>query len=674
MPRPSNLTDPVTQVGAGHGAWSWPRSPRGVAAVFGLDLVLLHAPSVYDFRDQVILQGPVADVVPSTNEFEMYPIGLSSIASYLERNAYNVRIVNLAYRMLRSSSFDVVRHLRRLRAPVFGIDLHWLPHAQGALAVAELVKQVHPDSLVLVGGLSATYYHEELASLPMIDFVIRGDSTEEPVRQLLQALREGRPLETVENLTWRRSEGTVVVNPLSFVPDNLDYIDVPDYRFMLRSVFKYRDLADVVPYLEWLRHPSTMLLNSRGCTYDCATCGGSRSAYRNVCDRLRPAFRSPEKLVADVRTITSFSADPIFMVHDPRIGGLPRARRFFELLGETQIDNELVIELFFPAGADFFSLVEQTTPAWSLQITIESPDEQLRRINGKFPCSNQKVEDTIAAALDHGCRKLDLFFMVGIPSQTRVQALATVDYCKYLVERFEADPRLQFYVAPLGPFLDPGSRAFEEPKLGYHHRFQTLQEHSAALLEPSWKDILSYETDTMTRAQIVETSYEVANGLNELKHRVGLIDAATHAMVERHLHLAREALAKIQAAKTLPSGERAKVLDEIRSQVTAANTATLCGNDELRWKPTTGLRVTKSLLWGLVLGLGAEFPRSYARFRGRYDRAVTADAGSAGTSRAAYDPDCLDASLTVEKEPLTCPESASGTGGPLVIGRAADQT
>ena len=39
------------------------------------DLVLLHAPSVYDFRDMAIMYGPVADLVPSTPIFEMYPNG-----------------------------------------------------------------------------------------------------------------------------------------------------------------------------------------------------------------------------------------------------------------------------------------------------------------------------------------------------------------------------------------------------------------------------------------------------------------------------------------------------------------------------------------------------------------------------------------------------------------------
>jgi hypothetical protein len=39
--------------------------------VFGTDLALLHAPSVYDFRTSVIMHGPIADAVPSTNEFDV---------------------------------------------------------------------------------------------------------------------------------------------------------------------------------------------------------------------------------------------------------------------------------------------------------------------------------------------------------------------------------------------------------------------------------------------------------------------------------------------------------------------------------------------------------------------------------------------------------------------------
>ncbi len=64
------------------------------------DLVLLHPPSFYDFRKTNQFRGPISDVVPSSSIFDMYPIGFTSIAGYLERAGYRVKIVNLAARML----------------------------------------------------------------------------------------------------------------------------------------------------------------------------------------------------------------------------------------------------------------------------------------------------------------------------------------------------------------------------------------------------------------------------------------------------------------------------------------------------------------------------------------------------------------------------------------------
>jgi len=60
------------------------------------DLILLHAPSVYDFRKEAILYGPVSDLVPSTPVFEMYPIGFTTMAEYLERAGLQTRIMPTA--------------------------------------------------------------------------------------------------------------------------------------------------------------------------------------------------------------------------------------------------------------------------------------------------------------------------------------------------------------------------------------------------------------------------------------------------------------------------------------------------------------------------------------------------------------------------------------------------
>lgn len=595
----------------------------GLKDIFRTDLILLHPPSVYDFRKSTILAGPVADAIPSTDEFEMYPAGLSSIAAYLAKNQYNVRIVNLAYRMLKDDSYDVRKRLKELQARVFGIDLHWLPHAHGALTIAALVKRLHPESFVLLGGLSSSYYHDELIREPGVDLVMRGDSTEEPVRQLLSALRQNKPLDSVENLTWKRKNGEVVVNPLTFIPDNLDYVDIPDYAYAIKEVFKYHNLWDLVPYLRWLQHPTAMLLNSRGCTLNCSTCGGSQSAYEKICDRHWPAFRSPEKLVYDARSIASFTRSPIVVIHDMRVGGLPRAKRFFELLRKANIQNEFVFELFYPASNDYFRMIRESVSRYSTQITIETPVEKLRKFGGlKFPVPNSKIEETIASALSNGCNKLDMFFMVGIPHQTYHDAMATLPYCEELMKRFGSDPRLQFFVAPMGPFLDPGCGAFEDPKYGYKHFYRSLDEHKQALLEPTWETILSYETDSMTRSQILNASYDVATGLNKLKLNYGLIDRQTYEEIIKHTTAARQAIDAMARAFSLPEPQRDEAIERIREEVQKANVDSLFSKNELEWHGASGLKFSVRLLRILVSGFAQEWIHSLYRLQGRYDTAV----------------------------------------------------
>ena len=119
------------------------------------EVVLIHPPSVFDFRERTIFYGPISDVIPSSPVFEMYPVGFLTLASFLRRQGYRVRIVNLALLMMRSRSFRPERLLRRLRPKLFGIDLHWLPHAQGGPEVAALLKRLHPDIPIVFGGISA---------------------------------------------------------------------------------------------------------------------------------------------------------------------------------------------------------------------------------------------------------------------------------------------------------------------------------------------------------------------------------------------------------------------------------------------------------------------------------------------------------------------------------------
>jgi B12-binding domain/radical SAM domain protein len=557
------------------------------------DLVLLHAPSVYDFRQEAILYGPVSDLVPSTPVFEMYPIGLTTIAEYLERHGFRVRIVNLAVRMLNSDRFDAEKLIQKLNPVAFGIDLHWMPHAHGAIEVARLCKKYHPDVPIMFGGFSSTYYHEEMIRRPEVDFVVRGDSTEVPVLNLMQHLagRAGAPpLAEIPNLTWREPDGTPHVNPITYSPDNLDHVLI-DYSYVVKAVARYRDLASFVPFKGWLGYPITAALSVRGCSHACRTCGGSATAFAALHNRRRPAYRDPEDLAQDIRNIARFSKGPVFILGDIRQAGGEYADRFLQAIHGYQ--GPVIVELFNAADQDFIQRLAEAMPNWTLEISLESHSEKVRAAFGR-PYKNAAIEDTMRYALEAGVKRLDIFFMIGLPEQDYQSVMDTVEYSRYLMEELDTGPqrRLIPFISPLAPFLDPGSPVFENPeRYGYRFFSRTLEEHRQALVQPSWKYVLNYETQWMNRDEIVDSTYEAGLRLNRLKAEYGLVEPDQAFRTEARILKARQLIALVDDIVSIQDSERrAKLLRAIKPQVDDANLSTVCDKTELN-VPLTGIKL-----------------------------------------------------------------------------------
>jgi len=563
------------------------------------DLVLLHAPSVYDFRQKTILYGPVSDLIPPSPVFEMYPIGLTSIAEYLERAGYRVRIVNLAVRMLNNKRFDAEAFIKRLSAPVFGIDLHWMLHSHGAIEIAKIVKRYHPEAKLVFGGFSSSYYYKELLEYPEIDYVLRGDSTEEPFRQLMDCIMNRREPETVPNLIWRDSQGKTRENPFTNVPDDLSDVMVNHYGNVIRSVLRYRDLASYIPVKDWLRYPITAVFTCRGCTHNCIICGGSTAAFKQFYNRQKTAFRSPESVVQDIKHISHFSNGPIFILGDLRQPGENYAGEILSWLQKNRVKNQFILELFSPAPRDLLRQMSQSCPNFCLEISPESHDPEIRKIIGRN-YSSQDLEQTLSDALEAGCGRLDVFFMIGLPKQTPQSVMDTIDYCDFLLQKFKGDKRLSLFISPLGPFLDPGSLGFEHPeRYGYHVLFRTLEEHRQALVSPHWKYSLNYETDWMTRQQIVDTAYEAILRLNRLKAKYGIIPEQMAEAGERRVKAAWGMAHRID---DILSGDNYEELSHLKTQVDEINMFPVAEKAQLEVPPPfIKLRPLRAL-WSLVTG------------------------------------------------------------------------
>ena len=541
------------------------------------DLILLHAPSIYDFRKHTILYGPTSDQVPSSPLFELYPIGITSIAEYLEREGYHVRIANIAVRMLRAPGFNAEAFIKELDAPVFGIDLHWMVHCHGSIEIARIVKRYHPKSKLVFGGLSASYFHRELMNYPEIDYVMRGDSTEEPMLQLMTCIaNEVEPYE-VPNLTWRDKSGAIRENLLSHVATNLNHLFIHHYDNIIRSVIRYRDLASYLPFKHWLRYPITAVLTCRGCTQNCTICGASQAAFRKCFNREHPAYRTPEAVVQDVKNIERFSRGPIFILGDLRQLGEDYAYKVLDLLDKHRPKNQIILELFNPAPKELLQRMGEVCPGFCLEISPESHDYEVRKACGRH-YSDKDFEDTVESALQAGCSRMDVFYMLGVPKQDKKSVMDNVQYCNYLWDKFK-DKRLLLFTAPISPFLDPGSLAFDNPdSFGYKLLCKTLEGHRQALIRPSWKYHLNYETKWMSCADIVDVAYDAEEAMNRLKEKHGIISHKQAEATAWRITTGREMLAKID--DIIVSGDESK-LTSLKPTVDAVNMSLAGGKTEL---------------------------------------------------------------------------------------------
>ena len=543
------------------------------------DLLLLHAPSVYDFRKRAILYGPVSDMVPSSTVFEMYPLGFLTIASYLHDRGLRVRIVNLALRMMNSRRFDVPRFLARQRPKAIGIDLHWMPHAHGALEVARIAKELHPGVPVIMGGLSSTYFHRELIAYPQVDYVLRGDSTEPPLHQLLIALAEGKAVDKIANLTWKDAQG-IHVNPLAFVPMTLDYVDLrPD--LMVEMVMRYRDLESTLPFNGWWSNPITTVFTVKGCAFECVTCGSSQTSCTHLTKRQRPVYRSPASLVANMQDICRLAHGPIVLVGDLLMAGPEHAAEVLERLREADLPNTIVFEFFALPPAAFLRDIDRCVRHWSMEFSPESHEQSVRDAQeGESGYTTEDMEAIIKEAVRLRCVRIDIFFMIGLPAQTTASVRDTVEYCGRLFQL--GDKRLSCFISPMGPFIDPGSRGFEEPeRFGYRLFARTLEEHRQLLIQPTWERILNYETRWMNRRELVDATYDAAERLNELKVMHGRISKRRGRGVANGIAAARALRVRLDAG--IAQGDDGAALEALKGEISRFSISTVCDKRELFW-------------------------------------------------------------------------------------------
>ena len=520
------------------------------------DLILIHPPAVYDFRYTPLFPGATGRT-PDSVQFNKVPIGMLSIAEYLDRHGYKVIVDNLCDRMVTVSGFDVEEHLRSLSAPIIGIGMSFQQHAQGALEIARLCKEMHPEALVVMGGLTATCFHEEIIQkYAFVDAVVRAEA-EKPLLELVQAYHKNARLTPTPNLTYRSETGEVLVTPLMEASRDLD-----DFDFTRLDLLEPNTSVFVPGSANrW------SLVVCRGCAYDCTICGGSAYSYRKNFGMPRPAFRSPANLVADIKRLVDQGVRHIGLYQDPRVAGQAYWEELRDLLIlEKPRFERLSFDLLVPADEAFIRDIASISRNVILHLCPDTGSDAVREKLGRR-YSNAEVMDTIKLCLKYRVPVTN-FFSVGLAGETETEMKETWELWAQLDALNQAaledgsfkdiaeDVAIGGQV--LGPIvLDPGSRAFDDPEgCGYKLLYKNLEEYVEALSQPSWHQWLNYETELLDKNTVIAMIQDSMDFVIDQRELTGFYGEAEAHYERCRLEADRVIVEVIDTFQDLPPAER----------------------------------------------------------------------------------------------------------------------
>ena len=520
------------------------------------DLFLLPAPSVYDFRERddiLFAYLSDSDSVNVTSIYEMYPLGFFAIKQRLREHGFQAEIINLASLMLMHPQLDVEALLGRLEAPVFGLDLHWMAHCHGSIEVAKRVKAIHPEALVIFGGISSTYYADQLIQYPSVDVVVKGYDTLEPMTMLMEAVKRGKcDFGHIPNLIYKLNGSEIINTGFTYKP-------IKNYNDATVDWSYYRDTKSSSTTSKLI-----MTLPNTGCAHDCPWCGGSRYATSKIMGIKKTLVtKDNQRVIEELRTLGDVAKHTSIYALQCYSETKARLHQFLDGVKEMGYKN-VFFETFHLPTQDTLEKMGQSTQAY-IMLSPQSHDPVISKLSGRGTYSMPQMEEWIVRALDAGIAGIMIWFFIGMPQQTAASVLDTVSYSAHLLHKFRGKNVLPL-ICPMVPFLDPGSRFFEEPhKHGYRIFHKTLEEHRQAMVNPIWAKRLNYETEWMSRQQIQDVTYESITRLVTVKADLGVLPYGLSRAILKTICETRFLLAEVERAVELDGWFPADLSEAIRT-------------------------------------------------------------------------------------------------------------
>jgi magnesium-protoporphyrin IX monomethyl ester (oxidative) cyclase len=369
----------------------------------------------------------------------MFPLGLGMIAAVLDREGYEVAIVDCpseGYETLIDigkdryayglSPEDIRCRIEEFRPDAIGLSCLFSSLENRMLTIARIAKQVDPSIVVVCGGPHVSALFERLISDPAIDYCVTGEG-EQVVLDLFAALnRHGAGLQDAHALCSRR-DGKILFQPRREWIADLDALPFPA-RHLIDQEAYFR-----IGKVQGLRKDGSdrlrleQITTSRGCPFQCTYCGKSVTWGKGF------RTRSASNVLDEIEhLIERYGVQRIAFQDDNLTADMKRAAELFD--GIVQRKLPITWEAHNGLGVNSLSpellLKMKASGCAGFTIAVESAsDATLKRVR-------KPNYIKLAPAIVEKAKELGIevrgFFMIGFPGESLGEVWRTVEYARQL--------------------------------------------------------------------------------------------------------------------------------------------------------------------------------------------------------------------------------------------------
>lgn len=384
------------------------------------DLILLLQPPVTIKQDDIATFG----IFP--------PIGLLYIASALEKEGYDVEIVDMLAEAVDNkkllpggkirvgmSKDQIISLLSPKKPSVIGISNNFTTFSHDAIILAKTVRETLPDALIVMGGAHASMEYESILRTGYVDCVVIGEG-EETFVELIKGFKDRniKEAKSIKGTVWFEN-GHILKNNFREPVQNLDELPIPAYHLLPMDKYIWQRQAN---FAYAMRYPIGHMITTRGCINNCIFCSTTKHFKRF-------RKRSVDNVLAEMKLLIDNYGIREFHFHDDSfMSDIEHVRMFCNRLLDEKMDIKWQVSQGINSNRldrDLLKLMRDSG-MYRVGFPIESGSVDMLKYIRK-PINLDKVKSLINV-----CNELGIYcfgcFMIGFPEETKEQIEETISF------------------------------------------------------------------------------------------------------------------------------------------------------------------------------------------------------------------------------------------------------